>query len=234
MAESRHRDRQSWRVRRGRDHHERDSLPALLHPGLDGADCGHGRDRAGHHDGDLDPWKCRCRSSDGVRDLPFDCLRGGSFIIAGSLILSTLTPVASVAHAAFGASLVGVGLGFCNTTWVVSVQTQVSYAQRGSATSAILFMRFLGQAIGAAVAGIILTVALRHYLPGVADPLGKLLGDARTGADTGSEMRQLAIAVGDCFRGIFAMAGLLGLATLALAFQLPRGISAGSPARPHR
>lgn len=159
---------------------------------------------------------------------------GAVSIIAGSLILSTLTPVASVAHAAFGASLVGVGLGFCNTTWVVSVQTQVSYAQRGSATSAILFMRFLGQAIGAAVAGIILTVALRHYLPGVADPLGKLLGDARTGADTGSEMRQLAIAVGDCFRGIFAMAGLLGLATLALAFQLPRGISAGSPARPHR
>jgi EmrB/QacA subfamily drug resistance transporter len=151
---------------------------------------------------------------------------GASCIIAGSLILVTLTPLASITHAALGASLVGVGLGFCNTTWVVSVQTQASYAQRGSATSAVLFTRFLGQAIGAAVAGIILSTTLRHRLSDVVDPLGRLL--------TGDADRQLAFAVADCFRGIFVMAVLLGLATLALAFQLPRGIGAGSPRRTAR
>ncbi len=147
---------------------------------------------------------------------------GATCIIAGSLTLVLLTPLASLLHAAVGASLVGVGLGFCNTTWVVSVQTQATYAQRGSATSAVLFTRFLGQAIGAAVAGIILSVALNHRLPDVADPLGGLLSGATDG--------QLVFAVADCFRGIFVMAVLLGLATLALAFQLPRGVGASSPA----
>ncbi len=103
-----------------------------------------------------------------------------------------------------------------------SVQTQATYAQRGSATSAVLFMRFLGQAFGAAIAGIILSVALSHRLPDVADPLGRLLSGTSDG--------QLVFAVADCFRGIFVMAALLGLATLALAFQLPRGVGAGSPA----
>jgi EmrB/QacA subfamily drug resistance transporter len=159
---------------------------------------------------------------------------GAACIIGGSLFLLTLTPRASIVHAAFGASLIGVGLGFCNTTWVVSVQTQVSYAQRGSATSATLFMRFLGQAIGAAVAGIILTVALRQHLPDVADPLGRLLSVAGTDAVTNPDTRELASAVADCFRGIFAMAALLGLATLALAFQLPSGVSAGSTTRAGR
>jgi EmrB/QacA subfamily drug resistance transporter len=151
---------------------------------------------------------------------------GAACIIAGALILVTLTPLASIAHVALGASFVGIGLGFCNTTWVVSVQTQATYAQRGSATSAVLFTRFLGQAIGAAVAGIILSVTLQHRLPDVTDPLGRLLA--------GAASRQLAFAVADCFRGIFIMAVLLGLATLLLALQLPRGIGAGSPTGPAR
>jgi EmrB/QacA subfamily drug resistance transporter len=155
---------------------------------------------------------------------------GAACIIVGSLILLMLTPSASVLLAAAGASLIGIGLGFCNTTWVVSVQTQVSYAQRGSATSAILFTRFLGQAIGAAVAGIILSAALRHQLPDVDDPLGQLLRVAGTDAAGSSATQQLAVVVGGAFRGIFAMAALLGLATLTLAFQLPRGVSAGRPA----
>lgn len=153
---------------------------------------------------------------------------GAACIVAGALVLVTLDPDSSIVHAALGASLVGVGLGFCNTTWVVSVQTQVAYAQRGSATSAVLFMRFLGQAIGAAAAGIVLTTALQHQLPDVADPLGRLLRVSGTAAAAGAPMRQLAFAVGAAFRGIFIMAALLGLATLALGFQLPRGISAST------
>lgn len=159
---------------------------------------------------------------------------GAACIITGSLLLVALSPVASLVQAALGASLIGVGLCFCNTTWIVSVQTQVSYAQRGSATSAVLFTRFLGQAIGAAVAGIILTVTVHQQLPDAADPLGQLLRAAGTAAIGEPALQQLAFAVGSGFRGIFAMATLFGLATLALAFQLPRGVSAGSPNWPGR
>ena len=87
---------------------------------------------------------------------------GACAIIAGALLLSMLTPQSSVADAVLGVSILGVGLGFCNTTWIVCVQTGVSYHERGSATSAVMFMRFLGQALGAAMGGIILSFSLQR------------------------------------------------------------------------
>jgi EmrB/QacA subfamily drug resistance transporter len=159
---------------------------------------------------------------------------GAAAMIAGSALLLALGPNSSIAHAAAGASLVGVGLGFCNTTWVVSVQTRVRYDQRGSATSAIMFTRFLGQALGAAVAGIILTFALELAAPGIADPLGRLLGSGDPGAVPDLDVAALRLTVAHAFRGIFAMTAIMGLATLALASQLPRGLGAGAAARPGR
>lgn len=153
---------------------------------------------------------------------------GGVVIIAGSLVLIGLAPDSSLAQAALGASLIGIGLGFCNTTWIVSVQTQVAYAQRGSATSALLFMRFLGQAIGAALAGIVLMTALQHALPDIVDPLGRLLRAAGTTAATTGRTQALAASVGGAFRGIFLMIAVLGVTILGLGLQLPRGISAST------
>ena len=66
------------------------------------------------------------------------------------------------------------------------------------------------------------------------DPLGRLLSAAGSDATTDPNTQQLARAVAVCFRGIFAMAALLGLVTLALGFQLPRGIGAGSQSRRDR
>jgi len=156
---------------------------------------------------------------------------GAVAIVAGALVLASLDPLSSVVHVVLGASVLGAGLGFCNTTWVVSVQSQVSYAQRGAATSAVLFLRFLGQAIGAAVAGIVLATAMQRLAPAVSDPLGRLLRASGSDAAMTVPMRHLAFAVGDAFRGIFIMAALLGAAILVLGSQLPRGISASTHAR---
>ena len=157
---------------------------------------------------------------------------GAAAIVVGALVLVSLDPTSGIVHVVLGASVLGAGLGFCNTTWVVSVQTQVSYAQRGAATSAVLFLRFLGQAIGAAIAGIVLATAMHHLAPAVADPLGQLLRASANGASMTAPMRQLAFEVGDAFRGIFIMAALLGVAILALGSQLPRGVNASTHARP--
>jgi EmrB/QacA subfamily drug resistance transporter len=156
---------------------------------------------------------------------------GGAAIVAGALVLASLDSASGIVPVVVGASVLGLGLGFCNTTWVVSVQTQVSYAQRGAATSAVLFLRFLGQAIGAAVAGIVLATAMQHLAPAAADPLGRLLRASGAAAARTAPMRQLAAAVGEAFRGIFIMAALLGVAILALGSQLPRGISASTHAK---
>jgi len=159
---------------------------------------------------------------------------GAIGIMAGAALLITLTPLSSIVHAAVGVSVLGIGLGFCNTTWIVSVQTRVAYEQRGSATSAVLFMRFLGQALGAAIAGVILSLGLRYAVPEVADPLGRLLDPQAAIALAGPARASLATAVSHAFRGIFVLTALMGLAVLVLALQLPRGIGAGHSSQPDR
>jgi MFS family permease len=151
---------------------------------------------------------------------------GACAIIAGALLLGMLTPQSSVADAVLGVSILGVGLGFCNTTWIVCVQTGVSFHERGSATSAVMFMRFLGQALGAAMSGIILLFGLRRLLPGVSDPLGRLLNSQAAMAIT--ERADLAQAASDAFHGVFLLTACMGIVALTLTLRLPAGLSAGT------
>ena len=151
---------------------------------------------------------------------------GACGIIAGALLLAMLTPHSSLADAVLGVSILGVGLGFCNTTWIVCVQTGVAYHERGSATSAVMFMRFLGQALGAAVGGIILSFSMRHLLPGVSDPLGRLLD--RQAAVTLAERADIAQAASQAFHGVFLLTACMGLVALTLTLRLPAGLSAST------
>jgi EmrB/QacA subfamily drug resistance transporter len=160
---------------------------------------------------------------------------GAVMIMLGAALLLALTPGSPIGQVVAGVSVLAFGLGFCNTTWIVSVQTQVSFEQRGSATSAIMFMRFLGQALGAAVGGVILSFGFQFAAPEVAGALGGLL-DHRPGGISavgisGDDLAGLTVAASRAFRGVFVMTALMGLATLALASRLPRGVSASSPAR---
>ncbi|HEY7577791.1 MAG TPA: MFS transporter [Acetobacteraceae bacterium] len=149
---------------------------------------------------------------------------GALAIIAGALLLTLLAPGSSIASAVLAVSVLGVGLGFCNTTWIVSVQTGVGYRERGSATSAVMFMRFLGQALGAAAGGIVLSFGLQAVLPGVADPVGQLLGQTLDA----SERMALASAVSRVFHDVFLITALMGVGALALTVRLPSGLNAST------
>ena len=61
-----------------------------------------------------------------------------------------------------GAFLVGVGMGFCNTTYLVSVQGAARWRERGAATSSNMFMRIVGQATGAALFGALVNAGVAH------------------------------------------------------------------------
>ena len=62
--------------------------------------------------------------------------------------------------------LIGLGIGMNNNTYLVAVQSESAWNQRGIATSALMFCRILGQAIGAAAFGGILNASLARYLKG--------------------------------------------------------------------
>jgi MFS family permease len=59
----------------------------------------------------------------------------------------------------------GIGLGLVMPTLVVAIQNAVARTDLGIATSAAMFCRSLGSAVGVAVAGAIMTFSLHQLLP---------------------------------------------------------------------
>lgn len=105
---------------------------------------------------------------------------GGLFLILGSFTFVTMQASSGPIWAAIGSFLVGVGMGLTSTAFIVSIQSTVSWEQRGIATAANMFMRNLGNTIGAALLGGILNNRLNHYLQDkseslTADDANKLL-----------------------------------------------------------
>jgi MFS family permease len=60
--------------------------------------------------------------------------------------------------------LLGAGLGLISTPLIVGVQSTVPHERRGVATGSLMFGRFLGQSLGAAVFGAIVNSTLQHHL----------------------------------------------------------------------
>lgn len=88
---------------------------------------------------------------------------GGLSLIVGSILFMTLSPEAGPVWAAVGSFFVGVGMGLTSTSFIVSIQSTVSWEQRGIATAANMFMRNLGNTVGAALLGGILNSQIHAY-----------------------------------------------------------------------
>jgi EmrB/QacA subfamily drug resistance transporter len=91
-------------------------------------------------------------------------LIGGLSLILGSIVFTTLSATSGPVWAAIGSFIVGIGMGLTSTAFIVSIQATVSWQQRGIATAANMFMRNLGNTLGAALLGGILNNRLAGYL----------------------------------------------------------------------
>lgn len=89
---------------------------------------------------------------------------GGLSLIIGSIAFVTMSASSGPLWAAVGSFFVGVGMGLTSTAFIVSIQSTVGWEQRGIATASNMFMRNLGNTIGAALLGGILNNRLGHYL----------------------------------------------------------------------
>jgi MFS family permease len=89
---------------------------------------------------------------------------GGVSLIIGSLAFVTMSASSGPLWAAVGSFFVGLGMGLTSTAFIVSIQSTVGWEQRGIATASNMFMRNLGNTIGAALLGGILNNRLSHYL----------------------------------------------------------------------
>jgi EmrB/QacA subfamily drug resistance transporter len=164
-------------------------------------------------------------------------LVGSGFLALGTGLcvpLSGTTPLWYVVVAVF---VIGLGLGFSSTAYLVSVQNAVPWRRRGIATSSVVFFRTVGGSIGIAVMGALLNASLgARYGAAVErasasdEGLARLLADPNTllqpalreqiSGDSYAELAgALAAALSPAFWLIFA----LGVAAVIVAVFFPRG-----------
>jgi EmrB/QacA subfamily drug resistance transporter len=149
-------------------------------------------------------------------------------LIAGSAVLIALTPERGVVWASAGSLLIGIGMGLCNTTFIVSIQAAVPWHQRGAATSSCMFLRFVGQALGTAAFGAVLNLTMLREAPEAVAMVDRLLDPAQRGGLAVADLTRLTDVVALALHNTYLLSGLLSVAALALSLMLPARLS---PAR---
>jgi MFS family permease len=150
---------------------------------------------------------------------------GAASLVIGTLMLIPLQPTSTPLWPTAAAFVVGIGMGFCNTTFLVAIQADVAFHQRGLGTSSQMFMRIIGQSLGAASFGAILNLGVERMLPGSGHMIDHLLDPAGRASLNPNDAAQLAYAVGIAAHYAFLLAVVIAVLTLFAGLALPRGLS---------
>jgi Na+/melibiose symporter-like transporter len=153
---------------------------------------------------------------------------GGLSFIAGNIVLILMEPGSGPVWAGAGAFLIGMGMGFCNTTFLVSIQSSVQWKERGTATSSMLFMRMVGQSLGVAVFGAVFNTVLFGAGTESGEVVNRLMEPTlRLGLDP-AEIARLTDEIARALHAVYWIALVISAVSLALAFMLPPGHGAKS------
>lgn len=146
-------------------------------------------------------------------------------LCAGCVMLMTIGPADGPWPAALASFAIGAGMGFCSTSFIVSVQTSVPWHQRGAATSSTMFMRFIGQSTGAAGCGAVLNFSLARFDPHAVTAVQALLEPATRAALSADQVARLTAMISASLHHAYGLTLLAALGALWFATRVPRGLS---------
>ncbi len=155
---------------------------------------------------------------------------GGVMLLAGNLVLILLEPGRGPAWAAAGAFLVGIGMGLSSVVFVTAVQNAVDWSQRGVATSSTMFMRMVGQSLGAACLGAIFNVGIETRAPGMGHLVDRLMDPAQRQGLAAVDVARLSDASALALHDVYRVAVLLAAIALAIILAMPARLNAVRPA----
>lgn len=149
---------------------------------------------------------------------------GGVALVVGTLMLTVIDASAPPLWPTAAAFVIGIGMGFCNTTFLVAIQASVGFHERGVGTGSQMFMRVMGQSVGAAAFGALVNFGVERLLPGSGRLVDKMLDPAARATLGADQLSRLADAVGvgshDAFLLSVAISALTLLATVLLPARL--------------
>ncbi|HEV8014737.1 MAG TPA: MFS transporter [Stellaceae bacterium] len=148
---------------------------------------------------------------------------GAAIYIIGSIMMTALSPASGAGWAAASGLLMGLGIGMNNNTYLVAVQSESAWNQRGIATSALVFSRILGQAIGAAAFGGILNASLAAYLNGHDDLVTQIMTVSGRSALPAAIVGPVIAQFDHALHMIFYILVVLAFGVMAVGLMLPKG-----------
>ncbi|HXT79136.1 MAG TPA: MDR family MFS transporter [Acetobacteraceae bacterium] len=155
----------------------------------------------------------------------FVAILGALALITGCGLLITLTPERGPAWAGLGSFVIGIGMGFSNTVFIVSIQASVPWRQRGAATSSSMFLRFIGQSLGAASCGAVLNATLSWLDPHARYSADRMLDPTQRVGLSAAETAHLTDLIARSLHNAYFLTGLFSLLTLVIALNLPAGLN---------
>ncbi len=153
--------------------------------------------------------------------------------VAAVVLHDAPMPVLGAWWPAVPAALTGVGLGFCNPSFLLAVQEASGQANRGTATAAFNFMRMLGGTFGTAILGATFNLSLAVRLPDAHNPVQTLMDQERHATLAAGELARLRDAVGGALHDVFWMSALLAFAGVMIARRMPAHFRPGGVASGH-
>jgi EmrB/QacA subfamily drug resistance transporter len=146
---------------------------------------------------------------------------GALALIAGTSLLISLDRNSSLPHLALAALLIGLGMGFCNQTFLIAIQSSVGWSERGVATASTLFLRTFGQALGASLGGAILNFGLARVAADADQALNRLLEPASRANLAPDALLRLSDAVAASLHDVYVIAGVLAMLALGATLVMP-------------
>ncbi len=148
---------------------------------------------------------------------------GGVLLVVGAVMLVFLSPERGPVWAFASGALIGFGIGFGNTTFLVAAQNAVRWDQRGAATSGNMFMRQFGSTLGAAVLGGVINWSLAQRVPQGREAIDQLMDPTLRAAMAPDELAHLTAAIADSLTTVYGVVVIFALIALGSAFLVPAG-----------
>jgi EmrB/QacA subfamily drug resistance transporter len=161
----------------------------------------------------------------GTTSFRMTAVLGALSLIAGSAVLCLLTPERSAVVAGVGSFLVGVGMGFSNSTYVVAAQTSVEWRRRGIATSLNIFMRMVGQSLGAAVFGALLNYGVARQVSIDPDVVNQVMEPSTRGTIDPVLLDRITHVMAGSLLDVYMIAALIAVISLVIALRIPRHLN---------
>jgi EmrB/QacA subfamily drug resistance transporter len=148
-------------------------------------------------------------------------ISGSIPVVIGTLVLAAMHPGVTILWPIAGVFFLGVGFGTVNSVFVIATQAAVGWEMRGAATASNIFLRQLGQAIGATTFGAIFNLGIYARIPDAGNVVSRLLDPNRSGALSPAEIARDANAIGLSLHNVYVIIAGLAFVVLGLVLAIP-------------